>query len=1213
MSNLINTQNLTNLRRHLNGISALSEMMKNVELPMVINKMLYLDENSDPMDIMQAFELDLGSTAQMLKNTAIVMTSIDKNGISKELSDKTECDFKKLFPYHYDAESQVLRIFGVSIHANKSQQVADDWKAELYRAMLTGQQNALPYNEYRKNLSLLKTLQSTQRPASDAPLHNSLHYATMLVSVDRNQAFYQSLMQLAGKYASFRRTLDESKRFLLDERIVGSRAMVDGVVKASTYLAPGEIIQLSSKHKADFETVQKIIERLKKTPCVSHIEIDQDADIIKAHDMLVDIEQMSLDVPDAFILKIRRMGNYGVCGLSSTRDVNGAEILTQQFGFSSSQLKIVAVDVDYPTSIAHEIVHFRDQDRTDPVRADFIKHFSEKMDIDLLSEIVGDTRFGVNYFTKPAEVLARMGEIGFLLNQHRYSNGESLSNFIERVKSGENDSVKSSGKLKYNVNLVKPIETYLGENSEFQKNVYFNLSDWTPEELEMVRDYTGAFFYKQDPSIRKALEARIANGEFSALERTYRRQKSKKQKKTRPLTDSEKISHVLAKMAPSDLVSAYKKMVEQDLIADGELPLSLINTQTRLFDGGGAKTVGEMSNKAIVDQFNEVCELANAAIHEKRPIDSIGFACLLEESLRKDFAQHLKKIINTGSIKYPEEGVFSQHTDLANQISSLMFKGQDLDGADLSPLSGIAIPSKRVSWRLGHWKPSETEPVIEKIADQINRTKENYPVSKMVEYISENTPKPYKFMAIVASGLLFEKGDEKALDPNIENAIQAISAHSFLDQLTQLEKTSKILIDSGLAPIFDSDLYLKDLLISNKAVLSNLITWLLEDPAVKECLPDVVDEKEVELFKLDITKRTTDKTEIINAVRESVQKDIDNMSGKRSIHYSAVEPLRKVSAIALYGKAAESISVEKYTKSIIKALNHDDLNMVIKEVLNRNINNVLPQLHKKPHLVNHPSMGALSSILFTKKDGYFEPSEIATLLAKSVITSDLIKSGLSYNVNFNHRPSYDNGYDIAQMVSPLIQNLVSSLKAERGQLNRPEHIQQYADAAKDSLRAWVEKMDEISADLTPSILRYAQYRTVQKDAKGSLSASIREFNESIRVSAKLPMLSIALNGDILSPAEGIIQDVREAILAEKEVQLHMEQQASIYTETPEHNVQNAKMAEAQEQTDELYVSLNIKEDKPEHVPAGDYFEIINQEIKPAENGIPGKRQQLKMF
>lgn len=201
---------------------------------------------------------------------------------------------------------------------------------------------------------------------------------------------------------------------------------------------------------------------VKELDFIRSVEIDKDTDIVKFHDMLVDISRMGLDFPDAFDLKSRKLGNYRACGISVTRDG-----LSEEYGFANADLRIVAVDVNYPTSLSHEITHFRDRENT-PFREKMINHFRSKINESALEEMYpGKT----GYYLSGREVLARMGEIGFMLNQFGYKDNESMDEFKARVIV-ERESVVDEGKSRFNVSLSKNIETYLGEEDPLSLHLF---------------------------------------------------------------------------------------------------------------------------------------------------------------------------------------------------------------------------------------------------------------------------------------------------------------------------------------------------------------------------------------------------------------------------------------------------------------------------------------------------------------------------------------------------------------------------------------------------------------------------------------------------------------------------------------------------------------------------------------------------------------------
>ena len=106
------------------------------------------------------------------------------------------------------------------------------------------------------------------------------------------------------------------------------------------------------------------------------------------------------------------------------------------------------------------------------------------------------------YLLRDTEVFARMGEVGFLLNQYNYTEEEGLDLFSERVREIELENFEENV---FNINMNHPIDHYLGhevnnnlinenEVSALKKLAYFNLKDMEPSMLSNIKKFSRCMF-----------------------------------------------------------------------------------------------------------------------------------------------------------------------------------------------------------------------------------------------------------------------------------------------------------------------------------------------------------------------------------------------------------------------------------------------------------------------------------------------------------------------------------------------------------------------------------------------------------------------------------------------------------------------------------------------------------------------------------------------
>jgi hypothetical protein len=217
-------------------------------------------------------------------------------------------------------------------------------------------------------------------------------------------------------------------------------------------------LQTSNKHKADIPALQ---EAMKANKYLSDVEVDSNADITKITNLVEQIKDLELNIDDQFTLKARKLGNYKAHGLCIP------------------SMNIVAIDIKSPSSLIHELTHLVDLTNKsifeDPSRIAFIDKYRDKIDQDILPP--GKQ----GYFACDNEIIARMGEISYLLKLYDYQ-GEDFNEFADKVR-------KEEGNIS-DICVVKSIDSYL-QNS----NIYFGIGEkLTPEDLLEIKSFYSAYW-----------------------------------------------------------------------------------------------------------------------------------------------------------------------------------------------------------------------------------------------------------------------------------------------------------------------------------------------------------------------------------------------------------------------------------------------------------------------------------------------------------------------------------------------------------------------------------------------------------------------------------------------------------------------------------------------------------------------------------------------
>jgi hypothetical protein len=620
MSELIKTKTLIDVARYSNQVIRVSLFMREAQAPFLLDKMNYLDSDSDPYEIMKAVNDDINSTVTNFKKIVAVMSSIDENGIALELNNE-EKNFLKLFPDAYDLNSGKLTIFGAKISEH-----TQDWseiKSQVYASAFESIAGTFPYSDFKNHLSALKSMTDNGRPTSDGTFDTALIYANKLSSIPKWVPFYQAGLDIVGRMNEVRQSLKPKENKLIDKKFFSGRAMIYSVAQKSTYIdGNAGLEQVNSKHAANRPVLDKIIKLISELDCVRAVEIDQDVSLEKAHDILIDIKRMNIDFDGAFELKFRKLGNYRFCGVHSQLDDAGEMVITEESGYTNQDLNIIVLDLTAPGSLAHEITHFRDREDT-PERSQIIEHFKPRMDKDKIKSLSSQTRSNTYFSDK--EILARLGEIGYMLNAHDYQENESLDAFSQRVRVAEKSGANDPEKLMYSIALTKSVDTYIGESSVLNEEIYFNFAEWSPAEMSIVKDYTRDFFHSPSQEVTRRLKSRLDSGELAYQTKMHQQTRVPKKITRRELSEKDVIRKAWGKINVSELGDTYLAGVEDGLFTDGEF-MEQLSIHTG--DVGVPFSGPKITLDGWIEQAKAVMKLSKVVDVEARPGDALIFEML---------------------------------------------------------------------------------------------------------------------------------------------------------------------------------------------------------------------------------------------------------------------------------------------------------------------------------------------------------------------------------------------------------------------------------------------------------------------------------------------------------------------------------------------------------------------------------------------------------
>jgi hypothetical protein len=557
MKNL-NTQTLENIRKYESDLLKLASFYSQSELPCYIPKISKIQPGALEKDIISAFISDIKTTSGIIhKSTKLLNTT--KNGVIEGADGKP--NIKDIFP-ESNTEHGTVQFGNINIDTDKVYDLEEITEA-LTKSILNISFNEL--QNAQKTISKAFTIQKSEITSEEeaivylAEKPTRVKFEQILNKIkkiqedsEENRTNYTK-NTTGNKYEN----INLIDRGILNSKVDGKtiipRAMVDSIIQTSTHVSADTIFQSSKKHHQN--DVKDIQSELKNNKYLSDIEIDPSADPKKVLDLLRQIRELKLNLPQNFTLKVRKLGNYKASGMCMP------------------QSSIVAIDIDKPSSLIHELTHLADLTNdyltSSEQRKVMTAEFTSKIDASTLPP--GKS----GYFTSENEVIARLGEISFLLNKFNY-NGGSFSSFRKKVLSEQ--------KTDNTMCVVKPIDTYIGNS-----NIYFGFGgDLDEKDLMNIKKYFQSYWGVDKP-IKEKLEI------FTATD--IKKIKAKpKFKKTKAYTPTS-----FSNITKDTVVESYIASEEEDVLPKMVFAERILENMNKLH-----RTKKRISGDEVYRQFETV-------------------------------------------------------------------------------------------------------------------------------------------------------------------------------------------------------------------------------------------------------------------------------------------------------------------------------------------------------------------------------------------------------------------------------------------------------------------------------------------------------------------------------------------------------------------------------------------------------------------------------
>lgn len=458
----LNNNTLEDLSKYSDKTFKLFQFLNLSGQPFMIDQIAKTGQTNNEVEIIEAFRKDIQETAKLIKKSHLLLSVVDEHDRVLHLKGGKSNNLNELFGESYNSNEKTIKFGDIEIPLKKEID-SEIIENKLYQNIL-----GISKSDYE---SLFKSRKRVYKYSEDSLSDEEERVA--FLSVVSTQEHYKPIIDKIKSYQQefneYRSNLSEEYKNKIDNEITFNRSMVDSVTKQSTFITKENIVQIASGHKKQKELLSEIQHLLGKSKYVKSVELDKDTSLENFISVLKQVDETRLNLKNEIILKVRKLGNYNANGL-----------------YFPAQ-KIVAVDLSKPSSLIHELTHAVDYSdyniHNSLVRNQTIEHFKRKIRKEELPE--GKE----NYFLSNVEIIARLGEVTFLLEKFNYQKNEGVENFIKRAQHEELQ--KSADDL----SMIKPAKEYLN-------NIYFNLQDWNENDIKMARNFYSMFYNVNNDEIK---------------------------------------------------------------------------------------------------------------------------------------------------------------------------------------------------------------------------------------------------------------------------------------------------------------------------------------------------------------------------------------------------------------------------------------------------------------------------------------------------------------------------------------------------------------------------------------------------------------------------------------------------------------------------------------------------------------------------------------
>lgn len=455
----LNNNTLVDISRNTDKALRLAKYINDIESPIIFDNIFMITKEMDSVEKINLFDKDLNKTVDMIAKTIELVVLADEDGNVSKLT-SSEKNLNVIFGQNYNNEKKTITIAGVELDP-KSLMTKDDIKDKILKNFI-----GIGISDYK---TIKKSFDAFGRAKMSENDLENIKYLVIAAETEKHANFIKKLEDISAEFTDYRKKINYKEKSMIDEKITFNRSMVDSIMKVTTYITEDKIEKVAPPHKKALELkeVSKIHKLIKNSKCIDAAEIDPDVDIRTISDLFEKMEDLELNLDHKVLFKARKLGYLGRNG------VNGLYMVSQN---------LVAVNIADPSALIHELVHAVDLGNKEIYESQNRQKIINKYTtmIDTSDPMVQPH---IEYFTNPAEVIARLGEISYIFKKYDYKENENMSDFINRVR----DEQKEFGDG--NIRICKRIDDYLRN-----KAIYFDIEKLKSEDIMEIKEYYSAYF-----------------------------------------------------------------------------------------------------------------------------------------------------------------------------------------------------------------------------------------------------------------------------------------------------------------------------------------------------------------------------------------------------------------------------------------------------------------------------------------------------------------------------------------------------------------------------------------------------------------------------------------------------------------------------------------------------------------------------------------------